>query len=429
MKNIFKKIIIIILTIEARMVLHRFKPRIIAVTGSVGKTSTKDAIFSALSNSLHIRKNQKSFNSEIGVPLTILGLDNGYNNLIKWVVNIFEGFIVLFKKEYPSWLVLEFGVDRPDDMEHLIKWINIDVAVFTRFPNVPVHVEYFSSPKEIIEEKKKLLKGVKENGYVILNADDPEVLSIKDTSKRKVITFGIENTADLKVSNEEIIYTKEGRPEGINFKIDYKENSIPIKIEGVLGKTHVYPVLVAMACGLSQGISTIEMSDSLNKHKTAPGRMNILEGINDSVIIDDTYNSSPVAVHEALKTLASVDTKGHKIAVLGDMSEIGKYTSNEHKIIGKMIFDLKIDYLFTLGKRAEFIAEEAVSSGMDIDKVFVFNEFGELTKKLKTYLKEGSIVLVKGSQVMRTEKIVKQIIKEQEKAGELLVRQDAFWLK
>ena len=105
MKQILKKIIIKILTIEARIVLARFKPRVIAVTGSVGKTSAKDAIFAALSNSLHVRKNQKSFNSEIGVPLTILGLDNGYNNFFKWIQNILEGFLMIFKKEYPKWTI------------------------------------------------------------------------------------------------------------------------------------------------------------------------------------------------------------------------------------------------------------------------------------------------------------------------------------
>jgi UDP-N-acetylmuramoyl-tripeptide--D-alanyl-D-alanine ligase len=198
-KQILKKIVIHIITLEAKLVLKKFRPQVIAVTGSVGKTSTKDAVFSSLSKHIHIRKNQKSFNSEIGVPLTILGLDNGYSDFSKWFLNIVEGALAVFKKEYPEILVLEFGVDRPGDMQGLVNWIPIDIAIFTVFPNVPVHVEYFNSPKEVIEEKKKMLKGVKENGYVILNADDAKVLAIKEESKRKVITFGIENDSDIKV--------------------------------------------------------------------------------------------------------------------------------------------------------------------------------------------------------------------------------------
>jgi UDP-N-acetylmuramoyl-tripeptide--D-alanyl-D-alanine ligase len=156
--------------------------------------------------------------------------------------------------------------------------------------------------------------------------------------------------------------------------------------------------------------------------------MRILEGINNTTVIDDSYNASPIAVQEALKSLSKIENKGVKIAVLGDMSEIGRYTANEHKIIGSMVADLEIDYLLTFGKRAEFIYEEALISGMSEEKVFKFSEFGELSKKLKELTKEGSVVLIKGSQVMRTEKIVKQVMKEPEKARELLVRQDDFWL-
>ncbi len=428
MKKILKKIIITIITLEAKLVLLRFKPKIIAITGSVGKTSTKDAVFSALSDSIHIRKNQKSFNSEIGVPLTILGLDNGYNDFFKWLTNIFEGLLVLFTKKYPERLVLEVGVDRPGDMEHMMRWIKIDIAIFTRFPNVPAHVEYFSSPKEVINEKKKMLLGVKPDGYVVLNADDSEVLKIKDVCKRKVMTFGIENDADVKVSNEEIMYDSALRPTGVNFKVDYNKNSIPVKIKGVLGRQHIYPVLAGMICGIIEGITPVQVSEAMEKHQSAPGRMTILWGMKDSIIIDDSYNASPVAVQEALKVLGKIQSNGKKIAVLGDMSEIGKYTANEHKIIGKMVNDLHIDYLFTLGKRAEFFAEEAIKTGMSVENIFIFNEYGELTKKLKEVIEKGSIILIKGSQMIRAEKIVKEIMYEPELAKDLLVRQDIFWL-
>lgn len=427
MKEIFKKIIIFILKLESKMVLKRFKPKIIGVSGSVGKTSTKDAIFSALSGSLHIRKNQKSFNSEIGVPLTILGLENGYHNLFKWLMNIFEGFLVLFNKKYPKWLVLELGTDHPKDMDKLISWIKIDIAVFTRFPKMPVHVEYFSSPKELNDEDKKMIKGLKKDGHAILNADDSLIMEIKNEIKSRVITYGIDLDADIKASNIEIIYENK-YPVGINFKVNFGNNSMPFKILGVLGKQHIYPILIAFACGILNKIDVVKMLNSITNYISAPGRMKILKGINNSTIIDDSYNSSPVAVEEALKVLSKIKNTKSKIVVLGDMSELGRYTANEHKIIGKLICDLKFDYLLTIGKRAEFIVEEALISGMEKEKVFSFETHEKLIFKLKELLDKGSIVLIKGSQTMRMEKIVKEVIENKEKAKELLVRQEDFWI-
>jgi len=126
MKEIFKKIIIFILILESKLVLLKFKPKIITVTGSVGKTSTKDAIYTALENNLKVRKNQKSFNSEIGTPLTILGLENAWSNPLLWVKNFFLGLFVIFKKDYPDWLILEVGSDHPGDVRKVGKWLKPD---------------------------------------------------------------------------------------------------------------------------------------------------------------------------------------------------------------------------------------------------------------------------------------------------------------
>jgi UDP-N-acetylmuramoyl-tripeptide--D-alanyl-D-alanine ligase len=165
MKNFFKSVVVRGLTFEARCVLKKYHPRIIAVTGSVGKTSTKDAIFTAISGDVHARKSEKSFNSEIGVPLTILGLANAWSNPFLWFKNLLDGLLlIVFKQEYPEWLVLEVGADRPGDIESVAAWLKPDVAVFTRLPDVPVHVEFFSSPEEVIKEKKFLAYALKAGG-------------------------------------------------------------------------------------------------------------------------------------------------------------------------------------------------------------------------------------------------------------------------
>jgi UDP-N-acetylmuramoyl-tripeptide--D-alanyl-D-alanine ligase len=153
MKDLFKKVIVTLLLAEAWLVLKTRKPKIITVVGSVGKTSTKDAIYSALKDSLHVRKNQKSMNSEFGVPLTILDLQTGWNNPLIWVSNVILGFLSIFSlKKYPKYLVLEVGTDRPGDMQKTASWLRPDIVVVTSLPEVPVHVEHFDSPAMLREE-------------------------------------------------------------------------------------------------------------------------------------------------------------------------------------------------------------------------------------------------------------------------------------
>ncbi|MFA7315355.1 MAG: Mur ligase family protein [Candidatus Paceibacterota bacterium] len=142
-KIIAKTLVVQIITWQAKMILRRYKPKIIAITGSVGKTSTKDAIFTVLSKFKSVRKSEKSFNSEIGLPLTILGLPNGWNNMYLWLENIARGFWLLMKRhEYPEWLVLEVGAGKPGDITSVAKWLAPDIVVVTRFPDKPVHVEF-----------------------------------------------------------------------------------------------------------------------------------------------------------------------------------------------------------------------------------------------------------------------------------------------
>ena len=274
MKKIFKKIIVSILILEARLILIKYKPKVVAVTGSVGKTTAKDAIYTILSSSFFVRKSEKSFNSEIGVPLSILGCQNGGNNPILWIKNIFEGFLlIIFKNHYPMWLVLEVGADKPGDISYIAKWLKPDIVVVTRFAEIPAHVEYFKSPKAVIEEKKQLVKYLKKDGVLILNYDDKEVLRIKEEYNRKTVTFGMEEGADIRGSHSIFLYEnkefgetgKKGKIIGITFKANQDGNSIPINIKGALGLQHIYPALSAFAVGHSQGLNLVsKMQNHLN---------------------------------------------------------------------------------------------------------------------------------------------------------------------
>ena len=187
MKTLFKKIIITILKLEAKLILARFRPKIIAVTGTVGKTSVK-AVALVLGSEFNVRKSEKSYNSEIGVPLTIIGAQTGWGSFKQWLAVIFKGLkVFLLAGDYPKFLVLEMGVDRPKDMEKMVSWVKPYVAVITAVGTIPVHVQYFSGPEELISEKRKLVECLNDNNWAVLNIDDKAVSSFGKIRKLKLL--------------------------------------------------------------------------------------------------------------------------------------------------------------------------------------------------------------------------------------------------
>lgn len=425
MKTIFKKIIYTILKWEAILVLKRFKPRIIGVAGSVGKTSTKDAIHASLKDFIVIRKNQKSFNSEIGVPLTILGLETGWNNPRIWITNIFAGIKVLFSKDYPEWLVLEMGTDRPGDMKKLISWISLDYAVFTRFPNVPVHAEYFAKAQDVNDEDAQMMFGLKKEGVLVLNADDELIAELALKSTFKTLWYGFNAKKNgVGVSNIDMQYDDRDHVIGQHIKINFGSNSVPFTITGALGIQHAYPILASLVVAKDLGINVLDVLQSMDSYRVPQGRMNIVEGLEGITLIDDSYNSSPVALELAIQTLGQIQA-GTKIAVLGDMSELGKYTQAEHKKIAHKLKEHNISHVITLGERAEFISDEAQE--LKIKYVYPALSHMDATQKVLEWAKGNTVVLIKGSQSSRMEKVTYQLLADTRVAKDVLVRQDKVW--
>ncbi|HUO55972.1 MAG TPA: UDP-N-acetylmuramoyl-tripeptide--D-alanyl-D-alanine ligase [Candidatus Paceibacterota bacterium] len=426
--HILKKIVVTILTGEARVTLARTKPKIIAITGSVGKTTTKDAIFAAISGQLHVRKSNKSFNSEIGVPLAVLGLENGWSDPLKWIMNIVRGFLLIFFPDnYPRWLVLEVGADRPGDIETIARWLRPDIAVITAVPEVPVHVEFFDSPEAVLREKRQLAEHLKPGGKLLINGDDPRLSDLKSDFRGTTTTYGMEENNDFYASHEEITYDDDG-PSGMRFRIDHAGSSVPISIKGSLGAPRIYAALAALSCASMLGIDLVSASEALSKWPAPAGRMHLLKGVRNSVVIDDTYNSSPAAALAALDTLKSVRTKGRKIAILGDMLELGKYANDAHKQVGERAAQCA-DMLITVGFRARLMAEAALDAGMNQENVRSYEQ-GESERaglELEREIKTHDIILAKGSQSIRMEKAVASLIAEPKKAAELLVRQENEW--
>lgn len=422
------------MTLEARLVLRKYRPTVVAVTGSVGKTSTKDAIYAVLSKQFYARKSEKSFNSDIGIPLAILGCPNGWYDYRIWFSNMMEGLrLILTKNHYPKWLVLEVGADRPGDIKKVAEWLSPDVVVVTRFADVPVHVEFFSSPEELVREKTYLVEALKPEGLLVLNHDDKQSAALKEKTHARVITFGFDEGARIRASHEEIFYNINEEsgfevPEGITFKVSYVGSTVPVRLNGAFGVQHIYAVLASFAIGIVYGVNMVAVTEALASFAPPPGRLRRVDGQNGSIILDDSYNASPVATEAALSTLASLRKNEHarKIAVLGDMLELGKYSSKEHVRVGEQAAKTA-DILVVVGVRAKMIAESALSSGMPVHAVHVFEKSREAGEFLRKVVAQGDIILVKGSQSMRMEQAVLSLMKHPEEAPLLLVRQETVW--
>jgi UDP-N-acetylmuramoyl-tripeptide--D-alanyl-D-alanine ligase len=427
MKSLFKKIIIAIITFEARLVLKKYKPKIVGITGSVGKTSTKDALFRVLDTRYYVRKSQKSYNSEIGVPLTILGVESAWGSIFGWLKNIGEGLLlILFKNHYPEWLVLEIGADAPGDIRKTVSWLTLESAVITRIGETPVHVEFFKSVKQLMEEKWSIGDGLKKEGTLILNYDDTNVLQAKEKVSAYAITYGMEKGADILGTYVRLRY-EHNAPVGISFNVERGGDVVPITLTGILGKQHVYPALAALAVGNISGVNMVEAGKALSKRTDwAPGRMRILNGIRGTVLIDDSYNSSPIAVEEALRTLSSLEVSGRRVAVLGDMMELGTLSEAAHLSMGTLAAE-NADVFITVGPRAREAASAAQDAGMEQSNIHSFDDSKQASFEIPNYIKEGDVILVKGSQSPRLERIVKMLLAHPEQATDLLVRQEKEW--
>lgn len=436
MKSILQKI----LAYLARVIIQKYKPMVIAVTGSVGKTSTRLAICDVLRADHQIRTAEKNFNNEIGVPLTILGIDHQGKNIIAWVWLLIRSWfkLILFTQRYPEILILEYGVDRPGDMDYLISIARPDIAVMTAIGDVPSHIEFFTDTDAVANEKAKLVQAVLIEGYVILNHDDYAVYDMKEKTKAHVMSYGFEEHTDVRIVHYELRLGKDTTlgdiPEGITIKMQHGGSVVPVRLHHMFGQPACYAAAAAACVGLVLNKNMVEISESLAHYESPPGRLRLLKGIKHSFILDDTYNASPEAMRVAIETLATLPGK-RKIAVLGDMLEIGTYTEASHRSIGDQVAEC-VDRLITVGARAKFIADEAMTRGIKRnarvlaqDQVMKFDDPIEAGKALDSLIQEGDLILIKGSQGMRMEKAVYEIMGQPLLADKLLVRQEMYWKK
>lgn len=407
-------------------VLKKHNPEIIAITGSNGKSSTKEAIALVLKSKFSVLASSGNYNTEFGVPLVILE-QKAPSNIILWPITLIKCFFYAhFHNRYYEKLVLELAADKPGDIKYLTSFIKPKVAILTNIG--PSHLKEFKTISNVASEKKILLEQTKSSGTLCLNMDDERIHQIGPHFQQKIIWYGINPQADIWASDINQNFS------GLNFHINYKNDSLPITLKNTLGQHFIYPVLAAIACGLIYDIGIGKTIHELRELRLPPGRMKIIKGINDSIIIDDSYNANPQSMIAAISTVQELcktgEIHGRRIGVLGSMNELGDSEKKGHEEVGNKIIG-SFDYLLTIGKSSsQYLASKAIEKGFPVNRIHKFDNSLVAGKFLKKFIKRKDIILVKGSQNnVRTEWVVEQIMAEPEKSGQLLVRQYKPWEK
>jgi UDP-N-acetylmuramoyl-tripeptide--D-alanyl-D-alanine ligase len=415
MKIVLKKI----LKIVTILIIKKYHPLIIAVTGSVGKTSTKDGIYTSFSGFFNIKKSEGNLNTEFGAPLVFLKAQKSGENLKEWMIIILKGIWLIIKKDknYPEMIVVELGADKPKDIEYLVEFIKPDIAVVTAIGDVPVHIEAYKNSREVVNEKEKMVKALKEGGTAVLNFDDYRVSSMK---AKKKITFGFKKDADVFIKKFETTSLK-----GSSLVLEYGKKEFPIFLSLCIGDSFAYIAASIFAVGIVLNVNPEKMVKMIEKIRPAKGRLTVIKGIKNTIILDGSYNASPSSMMSALKALKEIKGK-RKIAVLGDMLELGKFASEEHKKIGRYAAEVA-EYIFAVGEWSEELRKAVIQNNLKKERVFAFKNVAEVIKKIEEIIEEEDIILIKGSQGIRTEKIVFSIMRDPERSDELLVRQNKFW--
>ncbi|MFA5942532.1 MAG: UDP-N-acetylmuramoyl-tripeptide--D-alanyl-D-alanine ligase [Candidatus Paceibacterota bacterium] len=420
MKKVFKSIIAFKLGLCARAVVRRYRPRIVMVTGSVGKTSTKDAVAAVLATRFFVRKSEKSFNSEFGVPFTILGVENPWSNPFAWFRIVRSALaLLLLPNHYPNMLVLEVGADQPGDLARILRLVTPDMVVVTRLPEIPVHVEAYASPEEVREEEFSPAYALAAGAPLVISADDSYACEYATRTSAQSISYGTPRSARVAIKDIDF-YDIEGRVAGMKAVVCIDGEEKNIVVRGSVGKTQLLPGVAAVAAAIAFTISFSEALEALGEYEPPPGRGRLLEGKNGSTIIDDSYNSSPAAVEEALETLKKFPYAKRRIAILGDMLELGRYSVIEHERIATQV-NAAADVIVAVGIRARAF----ISAAKDAE-VLLFDNSRAAAAAIPDLVREGDVILVKGSQSIRMERVVESLLANPADVVKL-VRQEKKW--
>ncbi len=419
MKNIFKKIITFLLAALTRIYLAKNRIEVIAITGSAGKTTAKLALAQLLTDS-DIYTPTEAYNTEIGVPLAVFKLrtPERIGSLGSWLKILLKMFLTIFKKADYKRIVLELGADRPGDISHLTSFIKPHIAIVTTV--LPVHMENFKDVEAVALEKSEILSSLTENDLAVLNNDDILVRKMAKKTKSQILFVGQGKGSDLSWGKEQI------SPDGTSVDFIWKEEKHSLNLQ-IIAPQLLPSLFSALAAALYLGKEPKKLLKKLEEFKPVPGRMNLVKGTNDSTIIDDSYNANPASTIAALDVLSRMP--GRKIAVLGNMNELGDYERKGHEEVGEKAGEA-CDILITVGELAKAHIVPKAEAKMKKESIQSFDNPYAAGEYLKKTIKKGDIILVKGSQnKVFVEETVKIIMATPAKAGEELVRQSGFWQK
>ena len=346
---------------------------VIGITGSIGKSSTKELLSGVLSTRRRILKSPKSYNNEYGLPLSVL--------LIGPETDI---------------AVLEMGTFGPGELASLAAIARPSVAVVTNVGHT--HLERMGSQDGIARAKGELVAALPPDGVAVLNGDDPRVRAMAALTEARVLTYGYGESCDLRASG----VTDHGLA-GVSFTLIWGTASVCLDRAPLLGVHSVYTALAATAAALAVGLTLEEIAVGLRRAHAAT-RLVLTPAINGATIIDDSYNSAPASALAALGILAQTPAK-RRLAVLGDMLELGSYEVEGHQLVGREVAKVA-DALLTIGPRARVIADEARAYGLGADQIRHFEQKDAIAQALREELREGDAVLIKGSRGLALEDVI-----------------------
>lgn len=356
--------------------------KVVGITGSVGKTSTKEMIASVLSEKYRVLKTKGNYNNEIGLPLTI--------------------FKIRAEHEVA---VLEMGISEFGEMHRLATMANPDICVIT---NIGLcHLENLKTRDGILKAKTESFAHLKKDGIAILNGDDDKLSTIRQVGDKEPVFYGMEEKMEYREDAKKSVYATGVENLGLygmQARIHTPEGERDVRIP-IPGEHNVYNALAATAVGLSLGLSLDQISSGILKAKTIGGRTNLLN-TGSMTVIDDCYNANPVSMKASIDVLATAE--GRKIAVLGDMGELGENEKKLHYEVGEYLAKKEIDVLFCAGELSEEIAKAAQKESKTCE-VYYFKTRDALLEQLLPFLKKGDTVLVKASHFMEYPKIVKAL--------------------
>ncbi len=366
----------------AHYVRMKWAGLVVGVTGSAGKTTTRSFTAALLSNGYRVLESKGNLNNDIGVPLSLLGLEDTHQAA-----------------------VIEMGMNHPGEIRTLARLAQPQTAVLTNI--APVHLEFFSSLDEIAQAKGEILEHIPPDGLIVYNTDDPRLVAMAKRHKARGVSYGLENDADVRVIN----YRYRGLEE-MNFEVQTPGGGFSAQVPFV-GKHFLYNLAAAIAVALNSGLSERRVSEAVLGLRPLAMRgqvLRLMEGrFKGCTVWDDSYNANPYAVASVLDTVGRLTGFKRRILALGDMLELGKKAPELHREVGEKAGALGIDLLVAVGPHAGEVCQGAESRGMDSGRMHRFQDASQATECLVRELKDGDFLLVKGSRGIGMDQVVKRI--------------------